>query len=288
MKFRCPKCGTIFEEGVAACPGCGQPFKWPTKQEVPATVPAEEKVEEKVEEKIEEKVEEKPKKEKKVKAPKEKKTRSNPTLSARGIGIIITCALWFVVILVAVLTNSIFQSSKGRLTGSWESEQMDFLDNVEVKVESEDPIFKYFYIKYEENKDLFPVMVYYNLEFSKDGTFNLSLSSKDFELAAENVAKGIYNGYFDAVKNYFVLNNKDKTKVESFLSDCGFTEEFFMNKFKDKWKPGVPLQSGTWEVDDTKLYLTDKDGNCVKYSLEFSGDTVTIPGLVGTGKFTKK
>ena len=65
MKFRCPKCGTIFEEGVAACPGCGQPFKWPTKQEAPATVPAEEKVEEKVEEKIEEKVKEKPKKEKK-------------------------------------------------------------------------------------------------------------------------------------------------------------------------------------------------------------------------------
>lgn len=269
MKFRCPKCGTIFEEGVAACPGCGQPFKWPTKQEVPATVPAEEKVEEKVEEKIEEKPAPKP-------------------MSKRGKGILITCGFWFVIILVAVLTSSIFQSSKDRLTGSWESEQMDFLDNVEVKVESEDPIFKYFYIKYEENKDLFPVMVYYNLEFSKDGTFKLSLSSKDFELAAENVAKGIYNGYFDAVKNYFVLNNKDKTKVESFLSDCGFTEEFFMNKFKDKWKPGVPLQSGTWEVDENKLYLTGEDGNCVKYSLEFSGDTVTIPGLVGTGKFTKK
>ncbi len=31
MKYKCPKCDTVIEEGISYCPNCGQPFKWPEK-----------------------------------------------------------------------------------------------------------------------------------------------------------------------------------------------------------------------------------------------------------------
>ncbi len=304
MKFRCPKCGEIIEEGVTPCPGCGQPFKWPDK---PAETPssgddvdrlaadldvaadsdvASEGAIEDVAESAEESTEEDGSKD--PDAPKKKKIKIDWKKHKKTIIIGAAAVVLIIVLLIVILSIVNARSYKKRIVGTWESEQVSLLDELSAEVSPDDKFFKYVNIEYDKVKESFPVMVYYNVVFDSDGTFKILLSSKDFELAAQNVAKGIYNAYYNGLKDYFVLNNIDKSKITGFLADCGFTEDYFESKFRKNWEPGMVIKKGTWSIgDDKKLYI-NIDNETVKYSISFDGKTVTIPELIATGKFTKQ
>lgn len=235
MKYKCPKCGFIIEEGTNFCPDCGQKFTWPTPAPVEQPPVTPEPIVE------------------------EQSIESNPTKDKKGIpkiAIIIAAAVLALILIIALI---VIFAGGSKIEGVWKGDLITYTfakdGTFSQTALNTKTIGTY---KIEDNKIILTDGAVELINYFTVDKDTLSVSTE------ENGVALVYNKVDKAPKSAYVLDEKTKELSGTWGNGVGYS--FNSDGSVIVTKINGAQDEGTYTINDGILKMSFND-NSYKFEL---------------------